>query len=97
MDTSANRVAEHQRQALNVMLDTLGLRSAWEEVSRTPKTQALARTVANAATSFPTRKQLYGGNAMQTLSCIEEARPAILAAVPLAFVQPRTRSRQPME
>ena len=46
MDTSVNRVADHQRRALDFMLDTLGLRHAWEEVSRSAETQALERTVA---------------------------------------------------
>ena len=46
MDTSANRVAEHQRRALDFMLDALGLRHEWEEVSRAPETQVLVRTVA---------------------------------------------------
>ena len=46
MDTSAQRVAEHQRRALDFMLDTLGLRHEWDEVSRSPETQALVRTVA---------------------------------------------------
>jgi len=46
MDTSANRVAEHQRRALDFMLDTLGLRHEWEEVSRASETQVVARAVA---------------------------------------------------
>ena len=50
MDTSVNRVVEHQRQALDFMLDTLGLRQAWEEVSHSPETQAAARTIATLET-----------------------------------------------
>lgn len=46
MDTPMSRVAEQQRRALDFMLNARGLRHAWEEISRAPETQALARTVA---------------------------------------------------
>lgn len=46
MDTSANRAAEHQRRALDFMLDALGLRQAYEEVARLPETRALQDAVA---------------------------------------------------
>ncbi len=46
MDTSANRVAEHQRRALDFILDAPGLRQAYEKVARLPETRALQDAVA---------------------------------------------------
>lgn len=46
MDTPMSQVAEHQRRALDFMLDALGLRQAYEEVARLPETRALQDVVA---------------------------------------------------
>ncbi|MBI2202993.1 MAG: hypothetical protein HYU41_03930 [Candidatus Rokubacteria bacterium] len=46
MGTPKSRLVEHQRLALDFMLDTLGLRPAYEEISWLPETQALQEAVA---------------------------------------------------
>ena len=46
METPISRVIEHQRKALDFMLDALGLRQAYEEVSRLPETKEIERAVA---------------------------------------------------
>jgi len=46
METPISRVIEHQRKALDFMLDALGLRQAYEEVSRLPETKEMERAVA---------------------------------------------------
>jgi hypothetical protein len=46
METPINRVTEHQRKALDFMLDALGLREAYEAVSRLPETRELERAAA---------------------------------------------------
>jgi hypothetical protein len=46
MDTPMSQVAEHQRRALDFMLDALGLREAYEAVSRLPRTRELEHTAA---------------------------------------------------
>jgi len=46
METPISRVIEHQRKALDFMLDALGLREAYEAVSRLPETRELERAAA---------------------------------------------------
>jgi len=46
MDTPMSQVAEHQRRALDFMLDALGLRQAYEEVAGLSETRALQDVVA---------------------------------------------------
>lgn len=46
METPISRVIEHQRKALDLMLDAVGLRQAYEEVSRLPETKEIERAVA---------------------------------------------------
>ena len=46
METPISRVIEHQRKALDFMLDALGLREAHEAVSRRPETPELERAAA---------------------------------------------------
>jgi hypothetical protein len=46
METPISRVIEHQRKALAFMFDALGLRSAYEAVSRLPETRELDRAAA---------------------------------------------------
>jgi hypothetical protein len=46
METPINRVTEHQRKALDFVLDALGLREAYEAVSRLPETRELERAAA---------------------------------------------------
>ncbi len=46
METPIDRVVEHQRRALDFMLDALGLRQAHEAVSRLPETKEIQRAVA---------------------------------------------------
>lgn len=46
METPIDRVIEHQRKALDFMLDALGLRSAYEAVSRLPEACELERAAA---------------------------------------------------
>ena len=46
METPSNRVAEHQRRALDFMLESLGLRHAHDEVVRRDRVAELEMTVA---------------------------------------------------
>jgi hypothetical protein len=46
METPIDRVIEHQRKALAFMLDALGLREAYEAVSRLPGARELERAAA---------------------------------------------------
>jgi hypothetical protein len=46
METPISHIIEHQRKALDFMLDALGLRQAYEEVSRLPETKEMERAVA---------------------------------------------------
>ena len=46
MENPINRVAEHQRQTLDFMLDSLGLRHAHDEVVRRDRVAELEMTVA---------------------------------------------------
>ena len=45
MENPTNRVAEHQRQALDFMLDALGLRHAHDEVVRRDRIAELEETL----------------------------------------------------
>jgi hypothetical protein len=54
METPINRVIEHQRKALDFMLDALGLREAYGAVSRLPERRELERAAAVLETEIET-------------------------------------------